>query len=162
MNKLRKYINKYIQDEHDNLKVHLQINAVCKEIIDNENELDSVNLLNKYTQAQKKCCFLKNNGNKCTNIVLSKNFCKTHVKYESTIKQFLEPELNFDLIISPKPKDIIDYTGFNKIFIQNSFFYTKDNVVYNHELIIVGYMKSGECIFECDPFISISISISIE
>jgi hypothetical protein len=155
MDTLRNSIDKYIKDKKNNKQVHVQLNNAISNIINtvfNESHLKQDEIIDRFIK-QKHCCFLKNNGNKCTNIIINGNFCKTHLKHEKLIKSFMEPnvEMNYNSIKQVKIK--LDYTNYNKIFFNDSFFYTKNNVVYDNTLIAVGTMCNGDCLFECDPFI---------
>jgi uncharacterized membrane protein YheB (UPF0754 family) len=155
MNTLRNSIDKYIKDKKNNKQVHIQLNTVISDVINtvfNESHLKQDEIIDKFIK-QKHCCFLKNNGNKCKNKIINVNFCKTHIKHEKLIKTFLEPQIEMNYSSIKKENTKLDYTNYNKVFFNDSFFYTRDNVVYDNTLAIMGTICNGDIIFECDPFI---------
>jgi stress-induced morphogen len=154
MNDLQVFLKK--NDIND--KIQNKIKSTFLKILSNaldENDLDKTQIINKYMH-EKVCCFIKSNGKKCSTVVMAtKFFCKTHVKHEKLIKQFLEPEITSVLPKQNAKKENINTSGYTKVFLDsiNSFVFTKDYIIFDENLYRIGTIHDNDFIIDCDPFL---------
>jgi hypothetical protein len=104
---------------------------------------------------QYKCKYLLTNLTQC-NKLCNDTFCDNHSKFYNDINNFLgeiktKTNINNCNTNLNKPKN---YDGYNKVFINDTFYYLKNTFIYNYLLEIVGIVKDGtdDYIFQYNPF----------
>ena len=156
MDDLKNTIDKYITNKVDNKKIHEKINNVCINLVkDVIQECKSENIkeiekkfANIIQKQPKKCCYIKTGNIKCINPIDNSLFCKTHKKYEKDIINFFKEsyEITFDNYLEIPLK--MDYSNYTKKFINDSFYYIQNDVIYDKNLFSVGYIDNTSVIFD--------------
>lgn len=111
-------------------------------------------LKNLEKKEKTQCMGILNNLQRCKrNATIESNYCKTHYKVKKEVKEiFLKENFIMRSEVNFVEKEI--ETNLKKRFINDSFYYTDDNYVYDIESMEkVGYKYENEFVLSMDPFI---------